>query len=110
MVENRGKNKKLVSSLLEGTGSNLTFTNPANTKSVYLASAPVSNKTFYYPNGRPELMINSGANVILLDVTDLGGPWTTLYQGTVVVSIDHKGDWDVLQHTGSTRDICTELS
>ncbi len=65
VVENRGKNKKLVSSLLEGTGSNLTFTNPANTKSVYLASAPVSNKTFYYPNGRPELMINSGANLDL---------------------------------------------
>jgi hypothetical protein len=108
-------NEKIISG---GTGSALTFTNPANGKSVSFPSngaveisTPNPNPTPTPPNPLPYMLRLMGHNVVLLASTDKPpGPSTTLIVGRAVISVDAAGDFNVLSVSGQQTDICALMS
>ena len=52
----------------------------------------------------------TGGNVLILFPTDTGGPSTIQYLGRVVYTIDETGVFTVESTSGTSRDLCQELS
>jgi hypothetical protein len=94
-----------------GTGSALTFFNPANGKSVSFPSNGTASVAALNPDKSISMFQDTGHNVLILFPTDFpAGPSTTLIVGRVVVSIDMSGNFHVLSISGQRTDICALLS
>jgi hypothetical protein len=104
------KNGNLVRILSPGKGDAITFTNLATTATLELAA-----------NGTVDLIIPNadgsrtwaamGHSVLIWFPTDVpAGPWTRLYVGRVVFTIDASDTWTLNSTSGNSMDICAALS
>jgi hypothetical protein len=96
--------------LRAGKGEALTFTNVDTSESVSLKANGSVQRGAIHPDGTSTWEV-TGHNVIILFPTDVpAGPSTRLYVGRVLYTSTATNDFTVQQVSGSSVDICAELS
>jgi hypothetical protein len=108
--EFRDKNGNLVRVLTAGKGNELTFINILTNEELPLRANGAVSHLVLNPDGtRTETL--TGHTVTILFPTDVpAGPSTTLHVGRVVIAIDQSGVSTVQSVSGTSTDICAELS
>jgi hypothetical protein len=104
------KDGNVVRILSAGTGSALTFTNDTSEATLSLRSNGAVTRTTPRADGST-LNVSTGHNVLILFPTDVpAGPSTTLYTGRIVYTVTATGDFTLLETSGTSRDLCAELT
>jgi hypothetical protein len=104
------RNGNLVRSLSAGTGSALTFTNVGSGAALSTKSNGSVTRITYNTDGS-YTFVTTGHNVLILFPTDIpAGPSTMLYVGRVVFNADSAFNFTLLDHSGTSTDICAALS
>lgn len=104
------KDGNVVRVLLAGKGSDLTFINADTGASLALKANGAAQHITLNPDGSSTWAV-TGHNVLILFPTDVpAGPSTTLHVGRVVFDATANFDFDVLEVSGRTTDICAALS
>jgi hypothetical protein len=108
--EFRDKNGNLVRVLTAGKGNELTFINLLTNEELSLRANGAVSHLVLNPDGtRTETL--TGHTVTILFPTDVpAGPSTTLHVGRVVIATDQSGVSTVQSVSGTSTDICAELS
>lgn len=108
--EFRDKDGNVVRVLVAGKGSALTFINDSTGASLSLRANGSVQHVSLNPDGS-STWVTTGHTVLILFPTDIpAGPSTTLHVGRVVFTATVNNDFEVLQVSGSTTDICAALS
>ncbi|WP_064603709.1 hypothetical protein [Photobacterium sp. J15] len=104
------KNGNVVRLLSAGKGADLTFTNMySGTELSLMANGSVAH-TKVNPDGTSTVAL-TGHNVLIFFPTDEPpGPWTRLYVGRVVFTVDVDGTFTLVKESGKITDICAVLS
>jgi hypothetical protein len=106
----KDKQGHVVRILTTGTGSALTFTNETTDATLSLPSNGAVSRTTPLDNGST-LNVMTGHNVLILYPTDVpAGPSTTLYTGRIVYTATATSDFTLLKTSGTSRDLCAELT
>jgi hypothetical protein len=101
---------ELTRSLFSGKGSQLTFINPDNDRSLALRANGATQTTRYLADGSMDVAV-TGHNVLILFPEDVpAGPSTTLHVGRVEYEVSPEGMYTVTKVTGTSTDICAALS
>ena len=96
--------------LTAGRGQALTFTNVATGESVSLKSNGAVIRTTLHADGSSTVQ-STGHNVLILFPSDVpAGPTTTLYVGRVTYEVDAQQTFTITGSSGTSRDLCAELS
>lgn len=104
------ENGHVVRTLSTGTGSALTFTNLESQATVSLRSNGAVSRSTTLADGSTRT-VTGGHNVLILFPTDVpAGPSTVLYTGQTVYTVDPTGVFTLLKASGTSRDLCAELS
>jgi hypothetical protein len=108
--EFRDKNGNLVRVLTAGKGNELTFINLLTNEELSLRANGAVPHLVLNPDGtRTETL--TGHTVTILFPTDVpAGPSTTLHVGRVVIATEQSGVSTVQSVSGTSTDICAELS
>lgn len=92
-----------------GRGYTLTFTNAETEEKLIIR--PTGSTQKVTDNGDGTFTVQAtGGNVLILFPTDTGGPSTMQYLGRVVYTVDETGVFTVESTSGTSRDLCQELS
>lgn len=104
------KNGNPVRFLVAGRGSALTFINDSTGASLSLRANGSVQHVSLNPDGS-STWVATGHTVLILFPTDIpAGPSTTLHVGRVVFTSSVNNDFEVLQVSGRTTNICAALS
>lgn len=110
VTETRDDDGTLVRVITAGKGPGLTFTNTSTGARIELAGNGSVSKQTVNADGS-SIVVATGHNVLVLFPTDVPkGPSTTLYTGRVVYASTATNDFTILRVSGTTRDLCGELS
>jgi hypothetical protein len=104
------KDGNLVRSLWGATGTALTFTNLGTGDTLQSRSNGAPSWTSYGPNGLMTVTAMAHQMLIWFPTDNPAGPWTRLYTGRVVFTIDANQTYTLLSTSGRYIDVCAALS